>query len=267
MTTPPPDGRDRDGGAHPTGSDPGPRTGEPLPDRPLPPPPPPPGMGAYPGAPPPPPGHHAGPMPGGPMPGYRPFDPFAALALAFGILVAPLGFVFAIVSVIRTSGGRRRGRGLAIAGLVVSVLLMAGAVALVAFVVSTNADRDASGAITKAGRVGVDDLRPGDCIKSFDEGSAFSVTGVPCADEHTTQVFTVYDLPDGDFPGLGKVVSESEKGCVDRVPAAVKGQVGDNKLGVAYLHPQEATWKNGDREVVCLIVSESGPLTQKVPTS
>jgi hypothetical protein len=50
----------------------------------------------------------------------------AGLILAF--LVAPLGFILSLIAVFRTGSGRRKGRGLAITGIIISVLIMAGAV-------------------------------------------------------------------------------------------------------------------------------------------
>ncbi len=88
-----------------------------------------------------------GPGPGqGPAqgPGYGvrpdpgpPTDLVSVLGLVFAVLLAPVGLVLSIIGVARTRDGRRKGRGLAIAGIVVSVvlsLLIAGIlVAVVAF--------------------------------------------------------------------------------------------------------------------------------------
>jgi hypothetical protein len=238
----------------------GPRTGEPLPDHPLPPPPPPPtGPGGQ--APPPPPD-------GGWAPDHRPFDVFAALGLAFAFIVGPLGLLFSIVSLIRTRKGRRRGRGLAIAGLVVSVLWIAAVSAIIAAVIATTAFRDDDGVITKGGNLSVDDVRAGDCLKEFGEGNTFSVDAVPCEEQHKVQVYAVFNLADRpDFPGDDTVTSEAEKGCTDRVAAAVQGKVDSGELSVAYFHPQEGTWNRGDREVACIVIAERGNLTEPVPTS
>lgn len=50
----------------------------------------------------------------------------AGFILAF--LVAPIGFILSLIAVFKTGAGRRKGRGLAIAGVIISVLIMAGAV-------------------------------------------------------------------------------------------------------------------------------------------
>ncbi|MBO0869704.1 MAG: hypothetical protein J2P15_14175, partial [Micromonosporaceae bacterium] len=53
----------------------------------------------------------------------------AGLILAF--LLAPIGLILSIVGLVQTGGGRRKGRGLAITGLVVSLLITGGATALI----------------------------------------------------------------------------------------------------------------------------------------
>lgn len=65
-----------------------------------------------------------------------PLDVVSVVGLVLAVLLAPVGLVVSIVGLVRTSGGRRRGRGFAIAGVVVSVvvsiLVAVGVVALVA---------------------------------------------------------------------------------------------------------------------------------------
>jgi len=63
----------------------------------------------------------------------------AGLILAF--VVAPIGFILSLIAVFKTGKGRSKGRGLAIAGLIVSVLIIAGVSSLVAVIAnSTVAD-------------------------------------------------------------------------------------------------------------------------------
>ncbi|MGJ7442680.1 DUF4190 domain-containing protein [Aquipuribacter sp. MA13-6] len=75
----------------------------------------------------------------GPGPGYGvrpdpgpPTDLVSVLGLVFAVLLAPVGLVLSIIGIVRTRDGRRKGRGLAIAGIVVSVLLSLVLAALVA---------------------------------------------------------------------------------------------------------------------------------------
>jgi hypothetical protein len=264
MSTPPPDGPgptgrgDTDTGTT-GGADPGPRTGEPLPSAPLPPPPPPPGLAGAPRPPGPPP-------PTGGLPSQRPFDVVAIFAMVFAVLFGPVGLVLAIVSMFRT-GSARRGRALAVTALIVSVLWIAGVVASGLALYNLVARRDDSGAINHAGKLPVNSLRAGDCVKKFGEGSSITVDGVPCSDPHNTQVYAIFELPDEPFPGQDGVISASEKGCTDRVPAALEPRVSNGDLSVAYLHPQEASWDRGDREVACVVISEKGDLTESLPVT
>ena len=66
---------------------------------------------------------------GGPDP--RSTDVVSIVGLVLAFLLAPVGLVVSIVGLVRTAGGRRKGRGFAIAGVVVSVVLTLAAVAAV----------------------------------------------------------------------------------------------------------------------------------------
>lgn len=60
---------------------------------------------------------------GGLGPDGPPLDIVSVLGLVLGFLLAPVGLVLSILGLVRTSGGRRRGRGFAIAGVVVSLVV------------------------------------------------------------------------------------------------------------------------------------------------
>jgi hypothetical protein len=47
----------------------------------------------------------------------------SVLGLVMAFLLAPVGLVLSIVGLTRTAGGKRKGRGLAVAGIVVSVVM------------------------------------------------------------------------------------------------------------------------------------------------
>src|SRR5262249_48135812 len=51
------------------------------------------------------------------------------LILAF--LAAPIGFILSLIAVFKTGAGKAKGRGLAIAGLIVSVLIIGGTTAII----------------------------------------------------------------------------------------------------------------------------------------
>jgi hypothetical protein len=55
----------------------------------------------------------------------------AIAGLVFAFLAAPVGFVLSLIAIFKTGSGRRKGRGMAIAGVIISVLIMAGTTTLV----------------------------------------------------------------------------------------------------------------------------------------
>jgi hypothetical protein len=83
-------------------------------------------------------------------PGYSTVPPprpgtsgWAIAGFILSILAAPLGLILSIVGLIHASSGGRKGKGLAISGIVISLLLIGGGIALIATIgdkVTTVAD-------------------------------------------------------------------------------------------------------------------------------
>ena len=67
-----------------------------------------------------------------PQPPVKGTSGLAITGLVFAFLVAPVGFILSIVGFVKTRGGRRKGAGIAIAGIIVSFLIMGATVALIA---------------------------------------------------------------------------------------------------------------------------------------
>lgn len=76
-----------------------------------------------------------GPGPGA-GPDGPPLDVVSVLGLVLAFLLAPVGLVLSIVGLFRTAGKRRRGRGLAVAGVIVSVVVSLVIAALIAALVA-----------------------------------------------------------------------------------------------------------------------------------
>lgn len=94
---------------------------------------------------------------------------FAIAALIFGIIGgALLGFIFGFVALSQIKRSGQGGRGMAIAGLVLSgvwVLVIGG---LIALAVATSAQRDTvTGQVASSGTVSSRDLRPGDRLNNL----------------------------------------------------------------------------------------------------
>ncbi|RSM86886.1 DUF4190 domain-containing protein [Kibdelosporangium aridum] len=240
--------------------------------------PPPPGDGNTPpygqGAPlPPPQGQGAG-MP--PPPGYYPPPPsgktngFAIAALIFGIIGGVLFaviFGFVALSQIRKRGDK--GRGMAIAGLVLSAAWVILLVAVFIIGDGLRATRDTNtGQVTQAGQLDVFDLKDGDCFNNVpgDNKEVMSVSAVPCTQPHDAEVLSQVTVAgSGAYPGTDQIAAEVEKLCVDKVGARVEASPIADKLGIYYFYPTKESWAQGDRAGTCVAVAnDNGKLTAPV---
>ncbi len=195
------------------------------------------------------------PLPPPPPPGkpVRPkIDGFAIASFIFGAIGGViLGLIFGVVALRRIRRDKKRGRGLAIAGIASSCAWVA-IVALGAFLVAVNdAERSPSGAVTAPGEDSVFDLRVGDCITSLPEGETVDVEVTPCSNPHVGEIFEVGNLAEGPWPGTDQVARLSETLCYDAFQQYVGGPVDDSQYAVSYLHPLEASWSE-DKGVVCI---------------
>lgn len=215
-----------------------------------------------------PPPHH--PLPGYPQPGHPPpargTNGFAIAALVLGIIggfVLSAIFGFVALRQIRRSG--QGGRGLAIAGLALSGLWALLFVVGVAVAIATSANRDDSGAITAGGSVSATALRVGDCISRLEDATSISsLPAVPCAVAHKGEVFAVFDLPSGPYPGAAAVDTQVQATCNARLDAYAPSTIGNAGVGLYFVYPLERNWLAGDREVVCIATSTSGSATGSI---
>jgi hypothetical protein len=218
-----------------------------------------------------------GPPPGAPQ---APTDGVSIGALVTGILgmaLIPVGL--GIAGIVRTSGGKRRGKGLAIAGLVLGALSTIAWGVFVAALLYVTTNEDAlSEAVGESFQEGFTealeeqtgtDLAVGDCFEPpADLSGGDPLQAVDCATPHTAEAFAVFDLSDGDFPGLEAVAAEAETRCVEEFEPYVGVSYDESSLGVVYFHPTEVSWTLGDRKVICGAESYTGtPLTQSVAGS
>ncbi|MEZ5228855.1 MAG: septum formation family protein [Acidimicrobiales bacterium] len=121
--------------------------------------------------------------------------------------------------------------------------------------------RDDSGAIVEAGGVGVFAIKYGDCLVAPLEGEVQSVEGVPCDQPHDSQAYDTFDLTGFDaFPG-DALDEPAYNGCLDRFESFVGIPFEESILWVTFMSPTADGWAQGDREIQCLIIPESGTIT------
>jgi hypothetical protein len=200
-----------------------------------------------------------------PVAARRPLNRLAVASFVTGLLgLAPVALPLAFVALRRRPPGpvRRRGRGLAWAGIGLSLLWIAVlAVAVGWAVTQVGPRRDDAGAVVAAGRVRPDDVRTGDCVRTLGTRSTGAKVGslvlVPCGEPNGGQVFAAFDLPDSGWPGEPAAQDGAERGCTARY--AVAGRQ-DAASDIWFLYPTgPAQWRLGDHRVVCLVVPQSRP--------
>ncbi len=200
------------------------------------------------------------PMPGNP---YQQGPPqgtngLAIASLILGILSMILfSVILGVIALKQIKQRNQNGRGLAIAGIVISgawVLLFG--IGIIAAVVSdSEPDRDASGQVTTTTNVRPDKLKVGDCVESVDDENVIrGMKLVPCSGPNGGEVYANFDLPDGKWPGLSSVQISAETGCSDRWKATGRQLAKDSNI--FFLTPIESSWGVGDHGVTCLVVPD-----------
>jgi hypothetical protein len=236
----------QDGTPPPYGAQPGPAYGAPQP-------------GAYPGYP-------ASGAPGYPPPGSGGTSGFAIASLIFGILGGVLfSVIFGIVALFQIRKRGQTGRGLAITGLVLSgcwVLLIAGGItaAIISDAGNSSASSSSSSggstADTDSGSVSVTKLKPGNCINGLNGiGSIEDLPVVACTLPHEGEVYAVFELPAGPWPGDTAVQEQSETRC--KAELKTYAPKAAETVEVLYLHPLQLSWSR-DRGVTCVATDERG---------
>lgn len=201
------------------------------------------------------------PAPEAPRPAQTPPPPqrgetsgFAIASFVFGLIGGVvLSVIFGIIALRRISRRGLRGKGFALAGLVLSGLWTLVIVIVIVVALATDADRDASGRVTDSGSESVFDVRVGDCLNDLEETDLeFSVNVTPCAKSHDAEAVSQFDLREGDWPGMPYVTREAERNCLNQVDSAAANAPRRGEVEAFYLHPTEQSWARDDREVLCI---------------
>ncbi|VVJ16390.1 Uncharacterised protein [Amycolatopsis camponoti] len=183
-------------------------------------------------------------------------DGFAIATFVLGLLgLVPLALGFGTRALIRLSRNGRDGTGLAVAGLVLSVLWIGvGWVALTPQHATRAAAPDS-----------IDAMAIGDCLDS--DADAAQVIRIACDLPHDEQIAARVDAGNGyeTYPGLTKLQEPAQALC--RIAAAAFFTEGTPPPSIEFVAhvPTESSWNAGAREAVCTLRQVSGKLTASVP--
>lgn len=209
-------------------------------------------------------------------PAQRPVDGVSIAALVTGVLA--LGLVPVVLGALglhRTRAGALRGRGLAVAGLVLGIVqTLVGAALVVVLVLGGWAsfrdsfvqgwDEAAGSAATDAPTTvqGAEDLSLGDCLLEDGGPDGSDVEVVDCGQPHAAEVVDDVRTTATDFPGEDALADEADEVCwsglEDRLTDA--GLTWDG-YWYGWYTPSAETWEAGDREIDCLLYPEADGAT------
>lgn len=172
----------------------------------------------------------------------------AALVLSFLCCLAPIGVILGFVGLGRTKGGKRKGRGLAIAAIVVGILMTIG-VALGGFLVYVVAD-----SVVTPGNAEV-----GQCVDIEEEGDTVILTKTECTEDHDGEIIGVAEVTEDNL----EAVDEAMVGyCAEVVDADLLVELtSDPTLTIQAVTEDPANIQAGDH-LVCY--AEGDDLTEKL---
>jgi Septum formation/Domain of unknown function (DUF4190) len=187
----------------------------------------------------------------GQQPAYPPPRSTNGLAIAsliLGILgVILLSVIFGIIALNQTKGGRQAGRGMAIAGLVISgAWILLGVIVVVAAIAFDD------------GSVRATDVKVGDCIETTpaDMANVKMLPKVSCDKPHEGEVYALLPVSGDTFPGQTALRDQYEKKCVSELDAYSSKAAADSAYQIFVLYPTQQTWDQGDRRVACLTITQ-----------
>ncbi|WP_282944921.1 DUF4190 domain-containing protein [Cellulomonas endometrii] len=174
-------------------------------------------------------------------------------ALVTGVLgLGPVAVVLGLVGVRRTRAGALRGRGLAVAGLVLGGLGTLAWAALAAAGIGTAlASRPLPPDVAAPVDARAVQLVTGNCLAELPEdGPVDRLRVVPCADEHAAQVVSAYEFgADAAWPGAAEAAARVAAGCDLTAAEQERG------LTMVAWSPTERSWAAGDRTGLCVAVT------------
>ncbi|MFG1850626.1 DUF4190 domain-containing protein [Actinomadura geliboluensis] len=236
---------------------------------------PPPGSG-YPGPQPP---YQPPPAPPGPPgpPGYgSPYrndstNGLAVAAFITGLLgcLGVLGIILGAISLSQIGRNGGRGRGFAIAGIVLSSLWILGAVVVGVVAAASDSSSDGGSALprpsqSKTQTVDAQKMKVGDCINDAATATnpsdtepveVESVKIVPCTGPHDGEVAAVFRLTGSLMPPESELQQQASDGCKLRTRARINRDPAASRLANSFYYPTDESWRQGDRTVTCVIVA------------
>ncbi|MBD8059303.1 DUF4190 domain-containing protein [Cellulomonas sp. JH27-2] len=168
------------------------------------------------------------------------------------LALGPVALVLGLVARRRIASRSTRGRGLAVAGIVLGILGTLAWAAILLVVVLTDRTTSPLPTDVSAPRdAHVAQLVVGNCLADLPpDGDVDTVRVVPCADEHAASVVSEYRFgDDAVWPGQAGADTRVAQACV---LSSDEQKAGDEVVTWA---PTHDGWASGDRTGLCLVAT------------
>lgn len=108
----------------------------------------------------------------------------------------------------------------------------------------------------------------GQCVQLPNGSTVSRVEVVECTAEHDGEVYHIEKLTDGERPSDSALNDRMTEVCTATFEGYVGAAYEDSDLRITTMFPTEASWKRGDRDIVCIAISNDGEkLSQSVKDS
>ena len=205
--------------------------------------------------------------PGMPKPGT---NGWAIASFVLGLIsVALLGIIFGILALSKIRRVPQRGKGLAIAGICLSGVWIAGGIGFAAYNAATAAQRSSTGQITQNGHLGITELRAGDCFQNAagnqpDTAGTTQITAVACTSPHNAQVIALLPVSGSAYPGAAAFKAQAVPGCKAQAKAVLDPTQLTSSMNLLWYYPEQQTWINGQHSITCVVADSSQDLTSSL---
>lgn len=118
---------------------------------------------------------------------------------------------------------------------------------------------DPQGSAVGSGEFGTFRVELGDCLNGASAGPIDSVAVVPCSTPHEAEVYRVFALPEGSFPGHMSIRRSATSGCEEAFVTFVDHDAETSIYDIRSLVPSQERWdEHDDREILCLVEHYDG---------
>lgn len=191
----------------------------------------------------------------------QPLEPMA-LASLLTSPISPLGLGLGVGALRKIRRSARRGRSLAIAGVLLSSVFLAGSLlTLATFALdgtfSRMSEEPVAGDIPASRSISPVHLAVGNCVATLPvTAQVGEVTVGPCAEDHQLQVIDRLALSGSAYPGTEELFEEAQEACAH----AFSDLGAPADFTPWYVVPSEENWAAEARHIICFARSTAGPV-------